>query len=278
MHRARQVDAIVEAHGDRRVLRHANERTGHLPVEAVHRERVALDGATDEHRGEVERVAVRETRDLRRLRRRKLLQIDAFAGEKGRHRRREPDETGDHRHAPRHRHRHRHAHRHRVARRGGSRRRRPRASTNPPSCPASNPFPAWLASWSALSAAWAASDTTPWLRRSRRRFRRGATVQRASRRNPSEEWMREERLQPSTRGSAMQDGRSGVRRRRRDRLGGDHEQELVQFRVAHGVLAVRDFAEAVPLFEIRRHRPRDIGAVCAERRRRRETRASIWTS
>ena len=83
VHGARQIDAVVKAHRDRRVLRHANERAGHLAVEAVHRERVALDRSADEHRREIERVAVLETRDLRRLRRGKLPGIDASPGRNG---------------------------------------------------------------------------------------------------------------------------------------------------------------------------------------------------
>ncbi len=83
VHGARQVDPVVEADGDRRVLRHADQRTRHLAVEAVHRERVAVDRATHEHRGEVERVAVRETRDAATASPPASVdRIDARAGEK----------------------------------------------------------------------------------------------------------------------------------------------------------------------------------------------------
>ena len=56
----RQIESVGEVHGDRRVLRDANQRAGVLPVEPEHRERPAVDGAGHDGRLEIERAAVGE--------------------------------------------------------------------------------------------------------------------------------------------------------------------------------------------------------------------------
>ena len=86
----------------------ADERARHLAVEAVHDERVPVDGAAHEHRREVERVAIVEGRERRRPGRRERGRVHALAGKKDGHGRREADQTRHHHHPRGHGNRHRH--------------------------------------------------------------------------------------------------------------------------------------------------------------------------
>ncbi len=71
----------------------------------------------------------------------------------------------------------------------------------------------------------------------------------------------------------MQHRWSSVRFRSGRRLGGNHEQEFVQLRMAQRCdVPFRDFAKAIPLFEICARGPRDIGREWAERCRVGQTR------
>ena len=69
----RQVEPVGDVDGDRGLLRHLDEGAGILPVEAVHGERAAGDGAPDESGLQMERAAVAEPHHLARPRRRRRL-------------------------------------------------------------------------------------------------------------------------------------------------------------------------------------------------------------
>ena len=64
VHRGRLVEPVGDIDRDRRLLRHLDQGTGVLSVEAIHGEHPAVDGAQHETRHEVEGAAVAEPHDL----------------------------------------------------------------------------------------------------------------------------------------------------------------------------------------------------------------------
>ena len=108
----RQVEPVGDVDGDRGLLRHLDEGAGILPVEAVHGERAAVDGAPDESGLQIERAAVAEPHHLARPRRRRRLRRRRQERVDGR------GEAAEARH-----HRHRRMHRRARPPAGGRRRR-----------------------------------------------------------------------------------------------------------------------------------------------------------
>ena len=261
VHGARQIDAVVKAHRDRRVLRHANERPGNLAVEAVHRERCPLivRRTSSPVRSSVSPSLSRTicvgfaAGSVRR--------IDAAPGRN--------DATGGVEStspgiigmpfgigigigiampSPSCR-----ACRRRVARTRRLRRSASRLACRHPGMPASCRL---------LRGGLRLRDAR-WARRERDEHR-AMRITAAFR--ETADAIRND-LQPSTRRRAVEHRRARVRRRRRDRLGRDDEQELVELDVPTVVLPFVTGAEPVPLLEIGRHRPGDVRLVGAERRR-----------